>query len=47
MVMTPTPLARLALPALLCAALTGGGLDPAARAATISEQDAHSIGVAA
>jgi hypothetical protein len=47
MVMTPTPLARFALAALLSAALAGGGLAPAARAATISEQDAHSIGVAA
>ncbi len=47
MVMTPTPLARFALPALLCAALAAGGLAPAARAETISEQDAHSIGVAA
>ncbi len=47
MVMTPTPFARFALPALLCAALAAGGLAPAARAETISEQDAHSIGVAA
>ncbi len=47
MVMTPAPLVRFALPALLCAALVGGGLAPAARAATISEQEAHSIGVAA
>jgi hypothetical protein len=44
MVMTPTPLARFALAALLA----GGGLAPVARAAeTISEQEAHSIGVAA
>ena len=48
MVTTPTPLARFALAALLGAALAGGGLAPAARAAgTISEQEAHSIGVAA
>jgi len=40
----PTLIARFALPALLSAALVGGS----ARAAdTISEQDAHAIGVQA
>src|SRR6266446_5857215 len=48
MVMTPIPLARFALPALLGAALAGGGSLPVARAAeTISALDAHSIGVTA
>ena len=48
MVMTLTPLARLVFPALLGAALAGGGLPPAARAAEpISAQDAHSTGVTA
>ena len=43
----PTLIARVALPALLGAALVGS-LSPAARAAeAISEQDAHAIGVAA
>jgi hypothetical protein len=48
MAMTPIPLARFALPALLGAALAGGGPLPAARAAEpASAQDAHSIGVTA
>jgi hypothetical protein len=48
MVMTLTPLARLVFPALLGAALAGGGPLPVARAAeTISAQDAHSIGLTA
>ena len=47
MVMRPTPLARFALCALLGAVLAGGVLAPAARAATITEQETHSIGVAA
>ena len=47
MVMRPTPLARFALPALF-AALAGIAPPSVARAAeTISEQDAHAIGVAA
>ena len=48
MVATSNPLGRLVFPALLGAALAGGGPLPAARAAeTISAQDAHSIGVTA
>ncbi len=47
MVMTRTPLARFALSALLGAALTGGGPRLAHAAETISEQDAHAIGVQA
>ena len=47
MVVIPTLIARFALPVLIGATLAGG-LSPAARAAdTISEQDAHSIGVSA
>jgi hypothetical protein len=48
MVATSNPFARLVFPALLGAALAGGGPLPAARAAEpISAQDAHSIGVTA
>ena len=48
MVTTSTPLARFVFPALLGAALAGGGPLPAARAAEpTSAQDAHSIGVTA
>jgi hypothetical protein len=48
MVTTSTPLARLVFPALLGAALAGGGPLPAVSAAEpISAQDAHSIGVTA
>ena len=43
----PTPVVRLALPALLGASFVGG-VSPAARAAdAISEQEAHAIGVTA
>ena len=43
----PNLIARFALPALLCGVLASGA-PPVARAAeTISEQNAHSIGVAA
>ena len=43
----PTPSGQFAVGALLSAAVLGG-LSPVARAAeTVSEQDAHSIGVAA
>jgi hypothetical protein len=46
--MTPTPLVRFALPALLGAALAGIAPPSVARAAeTINEQDAHSVGVTA
>ena len=45
MVGIPAPIARFALPALLSAALVGGA--PARAAETISEQDAHAIGVQA
>ncbi len=48
MVATSNPLARLVFPALLGAALAGGGPLPAVSAAEpISAQDAHSIGVTA
>jgi hypothetical protein len=48
MVKRPTPLARLAPPALLAAALAGVAPSSVARAAQpISQQDAHAIGVAA
>lgn len=43
----PTSIARFALPALLGVPLVGGSPPMARAAETISEQDAHSIGVAA
>jgi hypothetical protein len=43
----PTRIARLVFPALLGAALAGGAPASARAAETISEQDAHAIGVAA
>ena len=43
----PAPIARFALPALLGAALVGGAPRAARAAETISEQDAHAIGVQA
>ena len=47
MIGTPTLIARFALPVLIGMAL-GGGLSPVARAAdSITEEDAHAIGVAA
>ena len=42
-----TVFARFALPALLSAALVGGAPRAASAAETISEQDAHAIGVQA
>jgi hypothetical protein len=47
MIGIPTLIARFALPALLTAALVGGAPHTASAAETISEQDAHAIGVQA
>ena len=45
MIVIPTTITRFALPALLSAAIVGGAPSAARAAETISEQDAHAIGV--
>ena len=47
MIVIPTTITRFAIPALLSAALSGGAPRAARAAETISEQDAHAIGVQA